>query len=193
MATVPLNGAPGFRMMKDLFEIGRRGGLMYFPYSAVIEGLSASLAAISNPAPNATPRTHGVVVTAGSAYLDGEVAKLASGVTFNFTPSATELVSGLNEYVVYLNPTRKVLTGVHNVTSGSMPTTLLNGDAISNGDYYAKVFAIDDYEVVDKIYKRTNGAWLEYDVSFAPPMHQGRGYIWGNEMYPKVTASSFLS
>jgi hypothetical protein len=188
MATVPLTGAPGFRFWKDLYPTGRQGGLSYYPYSSIAGGLSPSWTlAAANPA--ATPQAVSVSVAAGTAYLDGQLATLASGVSVTATP--TSVVDGFNLRTVYLNPTR-VLTPV--ALGSSAPTVRLNGDAVAVGDAYCQAVDYGDYFSATKFFRYDGVNWNLIDPSFeapAVPAQSGKNRTWGGECYSKVTSSNF--
>ena len=188
MPTVPLTGAPGFRFWKDLYPTGRQGGLSYYPYSSVANGLtlSWSLAAAN---PSATPQAAAVTVGAGTAYLDGQLATLASSV--NVATAPTTAVDGFNLRNVYLNPTR-VLTPV--ALGGSAPTTRLNGDAVAAGDAYCKAIDYGEYFSATEFLRYNGTSWVTVDPTFeapAMPAQSGKNRTWGGECHAKVTSSNF--
>jgi len=188
MATVPITGAPGFRFWKDLYPTGRQGGLSYYPYSSVAGGLTVSWSlAAANP--SATPQAATVSVSAGTAYLDGQLATLASSVNVSTAP--TTAVEGFNLRNVYLNPTR-VLTPV--ALGGSAPTTRLNGDAVAAGDAYCKAIDYGDYFSATEFFRYNGTSWVLIDPSFeapAMPAQSGKNRTWGGECHSKLASGNF--
>ena len=188
MATVPITGAPGFRFWKDLYPTGRQGGFSYYPYSSVAGGLTVSWSlAAANP--SATPQAAVVSVAAGTAYLDGQLATLASSV--NVATAPTTAVEGFNLRNVYLNPTR-VLTPV--ALGGSAPTTRLNGDAVAAGDAYCKAVDYGDYFSATEFFRYNGTSWALIDPSFeapAMPAQSGKNRTWGGECHAKLASANF--
>lgn len=183
----PYQGAPGFRFVQHLFPGLRQGGISYYPFSSIKSGLTPSWTlAASNPV--ATPANITVAVAAGAALLDGQSATLASSANVTFTPE--DIVQGKNFFRVFLNPTRVMQP----ITTGTPPTTRLNGDAVANGDMYLECADLPDHLEGRSFYRRTNGAWTLVDPSFekpAVPVNAGQKRVWGNECHPKVTADNF--
>jgi hypothetical protein len=188
MTTVPLTGAPGFRFWKDLYPSGRQGGLSYYPYSSIISGLAATWS-LSAGAPAASAANVTVAVAAGSAYLDGQIAQLASSANVTVTPGA--VVNGVNTYRVYLNPTRKLMPIA---LGASAPTTRLNGDAVADGDIYATCIDFGEYFGATGFFERVAGVWTSFDPSFKAPVlpaQPGKQRQWGGENHPRLAAGNF--
>ena len=198
MTTIPPKGAPGFRFWTDIYESMRRGGLKYYPYSAIIEGFGISYTGAGPSADQvlaATPIAVDVDIATGECYLDGEVSKATAGATFphtvNIAPAA--VTYGVNEFCVFLHPTRT--TVVSSLVPGAVgaPTAHLSGEAFAEGHLWAlATFVPDpigtnssntkDYWVATKFYQFTNGVWVDFDPTFAPPTLEGYNYIFGNGM-----------
>lgn len=188
MPTVPITGAPGFRFWKDLYPTGRQGGLSYYPYSAVNSGLVASWS-LAATAPSATPQTVTVSFSAGTAYLDGQLATLGSSVNVQVQPSTAS--DGFTNRRVYLNPTRALIPVV---LGGSAPTTRLNGDAVAAGDGYCSVVDYSEYFSATAFYRYDGTAWSATDPSFeapANPAQSGKNRTWGGENIGKVASANF--
>ena len=188
MTTVPLTGAPGFRFYKDLYPSGRAGGLSYYPYSSIIAGLTASIS-LAAAAPAATPANVTVAVTAGRAYLDAQIATLASGLNVTLTPTVG--AAGLTNYELYVNPTRMLRV----VPIGDpAPTTLLNGAAVQDGDMYATAVDFGEYFGAVDFYRYQGGLWTLLDPSFAAPelpAQPGKNRSWGAANRPVLAAGNF--
>lgn len=186
MAT-PLNeqATPGFRYLKDLFPQSRGIGLNYYPFSAISSGLTPAWTATAGN--NTVAQT--VTISAGSAYLDGQLATLAAGVTLTVTPGT--VIQGENLYHIFLNPSRRL---VPIVKGASAPTTLLNGVTVANGDMYAVCDSREDYLIATEFYKRVGGAWQTLDPSFeAPPVpaQAGKNRTWGGNCSPVIASGNF--
>lgn len=167
-------------------------GLSYYPYSSVYSGLVPSWTA--NGGNLSAPPAQTVTITAGSAYLDSQLSTLAAN--FNLTVPTTGAVVGDNYYYIILNPSRRVIPFVT-----SFPTTLLNGDNVSDGDWAVKCADMDEYLVANTFYKRVNNTW-QASVSGDPvndlifqapivPSQKGKNRHWGNQVAPKVTGTNF--
>jgi hypothetical protein len=191
--TNPIVGAPGFRTYKDLFPSQRGIGLDYYPYSAISEGLLASM----NPsaaAPASAPGNVTVAVTAGRALLDGQAISLGSGVNVTVDPDAlANPVTGLNTYYVFLNPTRNLMPIA---VGASQPTQYLNGAAVEEGA--VTVESTDNGEFIvalpDTFKKFTGGVWKSFNPIFEPstvPAQPGRNRIYGQIVKPTVAVSNF--
>lgn len=195
MATVPLTGTPGFRFLWQLYPTGRSGGLTYYPqYTSVEKGLDPSWSVPVASGLTTVPTSYTVAVAAGTSYLDGEIAKLATGVNVIVNPGDASFappVNGINNYQIYLSPTRRLRP----VPFGSTPpTTYLNGDAIGAGAEYAQCIDFGDYLSATDFYRYDGSAWGKFDPTFtapALPAQPGKNRIWGNVSLPKVTASNF--
>lgn len=187
----PYQGSPGFRFLKDLYPTHRSGGLNYYPYCSIQSGLTPSWA-IAAAAPAAVPANLTIAVAPGNAILDAQPATLSNAVNLVFSPE--DLADGYNYFRVFLNPTR-ILQPV--VASGGVytaPTTLLNGDAVKDGDKYIEAIDFPDHLEGRAFYVREAGVWKNYDPSFASPdlpVQQGRNRVYGNGTHPKVTLSNF--
>lgn len=186
MTTVPLSGAPGFRFYKDLYPSGRDGGLSYYPYSSIANGLTPSIS-LSTAAPAAAP-TVTVAVAAGRAYLDGQLANLASSsnVTLNVLPG----LNGITDYDVFVNPTRKL---VPIPVGGSIPTTLLNGAAVQDGDMYATCIDFGEYFGATEFFRLGGGTWSAFDPTFSAPelpAQPGKNRSFGGAIRPALAASN---
>lgn len=184
MAT-PLNeqATPGFRYLKDLFPASRGMGLNYYPFSSIQNGLTPAWTAATGN--NTVAQT--VTISAGSAYLDGQLATLAASVSVTVTPGT--VVNGENLYHIFLNPSRRLVP-----TTGSVPTTLLNGVAVADGDMYAICDSREDYLIANSFYKRVSGAWQAFDPSFeAPPVpsQAGKNRTWGGNCSPVIALGNF--
>jgi hypothetical protein len=199
MTTVPTQGAPGFRFFKDLYPTGRDIGLSYYPYSSIFSGLGVSmttpLAAAVSRAPNALG-TYGVTVGSGQAYLDGQIATLATNTNLTINPvtalgDATPS-DGYNYYAIFLNPTRKLQIVA---LGAAAPTALLNAAAVQTGDMYATAVDYGEYfEAIDFFKRSAVGTWTKFDPSFEPPAlpsQPGRNAAFGNVNYPMVNANNF--
>jgi hypothetical protein len=187
MTTVPLTGAPGFRFYKDLYPSNRAGGMSYYPYSSIINGLTPSIN-ISAAAPAATVANVTVAVSAGRAYLDGQIASLASSANVVFTPVSG--VEGILRYDVYLNPTR-MLRPI--ALGAAAPTTLLNGAAVQEGDMYAECIDYGEYFGAKDFFLRTGTTWTKFDPTFAKaaiPAQSGKNRSWGAENRPQLGAGN---
>lgn len=186
MAT-PLNekATPGFRYLKDLFPDSRGIGLNYYPFSSISSGLTAAWTAA--PGNNTVAQT--VSISAGSAYLDGQLATLASSINVTVTPGT--VVNGENLYHIFLNPSRRL---VPIITGNSAPTTLLNGVAVANGDMYVVCDSREDYLIANEYYKRVSGTWQAFDPSFEKPptpVQAGNNRTWGGNCSPVLAATNF--
>jgi hypothetical protein len=187
----PYQGAPGFRFLKDLYPTHRSGGLNYYPYCSIQSGLTPSWS-LAAGAPVAVPANLTVAIAPGNAILDSQPATLSTSVNLVFTPE--DVADGYNYFRVFLNPTR-ILQPV--VASGGVytpPTTLLNGDAVQDGDKYLEAIDFPDHLEGRAFYVREGGVWKNYDPSFATPdvpVQQGRNRVYGNGTRPKVALSNF--
>lgn len=191
--STPINQkvAPGFRFVKDIFPTIRGAGLSYYPFSSIHSGLVASWTPAANSTDADATIQQTVNVTAGSAYLDGQLSYLAQAV--NVPVPTTGRVAGLNYYYILLNPSRR--WGIINRgTAPSTVTTRANGDAVGAGDYLAQGYDQGEYFVVDTFYKRTSSSWLLFDPVFeAPPVpaQAGRNRTLGGNTHSKITLSNF--
>jgi hypothetical protein len=192
MPTIPLNGTPGYRFLWQLWPSGRTGGLSYYSqYTEVLSGLGLSWTKPAAAGPVETP-SYNVSVAAGKAYLDGELAVLPAGVTVAVAPlSVMPPVNGINDYYIYLNPTR-VLQPVPR--GDAAPTTYLNGAAVGKGAQYAECIDFGDYLSATKFYEYDGAAWEEFNPIFSAPSlpaQKGRNRSFGNDMLPTVAATNF--
>ena len=188
----PLMGAPGFRFFKDLYPGGRAGGLNYYPFSSIKSGLTPSWT-LSAAAPAASPANITVAIAAGHALLDAQPATLASGVNITITPE--DVTNGSNYFRIFLNPSRKLQPVVPSGGVYTAPTTLLNGDAVADGDYYAECVDFPTHLEAHTFYKRVSGVWTKIeDLTFEPDsgLQGGRNRVFGNNTKAKVTSSNFL-
>lgn len=191
---IELQVAPGFRYLKDLYPESRGMGLSYYPYSSIYSGLVPSWTATAG---NLTsPPEQQVVITPGSAYLDSQLSTLASQVTL--AVPTTNAVVGDNYYYIILNPSRRVVPYI----GSTRPTTLLNGDAVSEGDWAVQCADLDEYLIANAFFKRTSSDSWQQSISNDPindlifqapivPSQKGKNRHWGNQVAPKVTASNF--
>ena len=183
--------APGFRFVKDIFPSIRGVGLSYYPFSSIQSGLVASwTAAATSTTPNAVPQQT-VNVTAGSAYLDGQLSYLASAV--NVPVNITNRVAGLNYYYILLNPSR-AWGVIARGTAPSTVTTRRNGDPVGAGDYLAQGYDQGEYFVVDTFYKRVGSLWQSLDPVFeAPPVpaQAGKNRTLGGNVHSKIALGNF--
>ena len=189
MTTVPITGAPGFRFFKDLYPTGRQGGLSYYPYSSINNGLALSWS-LASGAPAAAPGAVNVTVSAGTAYLDSQMATLAANATINVAPAASAVLMGENIRRVYMNPTRALIPLP---MGASAPTVLLNGDPVSAGDIVADAIDFGEYFGATGFRKYDGVAWLPFDPSFeapALPAQSGKNRTWGGENHPKLAAGN---
>ena len=197
MTVIPPKGAPGFRFWTDIYESMRRGGLKYYPYSAIIEGLGVTLTTPIDPDQvlTAAPFAVDVDVATGSCYLDGEVSHPTAGASFPHTVNVApaDVTMGVNEFCVFLHPTRKMVVTSLLPGAGGAPTAHLSGEAFAEGDLWAvAVYVPDhigtipsntkDYWVAHEFYIFQNGVWVLHDPTFAPPTLEGYNYIYGNQM-----------
>lgn len=183
--------APGFRFVKDIFPSIRGVGLSYYPFSSIHSGLVASWTPAANSTdPDATIQQT-VNVTAGSAYLDGQLSYLAQAV--NVPVPTTGRVAGLNFFYILLNPSRKWGV-IDRGTSPSSITTRPNGDAVGAGDYLAQGYDQGEYFVVDTFYKRVGSLWQLFDPVFeAPPVsaQAGKNRTLGGNTHSKIALGNF--
>jgi hypothetical protein len=191
--STPINQkvAPGFRFVKDIFPTIRGAGLSYYPFSSIHSGLVASWTPATNSTnADATP-TQTVSITAGSAYLDGQLSYLAAPASVSVNISSR--VAGLNYFYILLNPSRK--WGIINRgTAPSGVATRANGDAVGAGDYLAQGYDQGEYFVVDTFYKRVGSNWQLFDPVFeAPPVpaQAGRNRTLGGNTHSKIVAGNF--
>lgn len=194
MATVPLTGTPGFRFLWQLYPSARSGGLSYYSYYSTVEqGLAPSWTPPTASGLTTVPTTYTVAISAGRAYLDGEISILAAGQNVAINPGDPLFappVNGVNDYPIYLSPTRTLQP----VVKGSAaPTTYLNGDAVTAGAQYAECIDFGEYLGATDFYQYSGGTWSKYDPTFAAPMlpaQAGKNRIYGGGMVPKVGANN---
>jgi len=187
----PYLGAPGFRFIKDLYPTSREGGLNYYPYSAVKNGLTPSWT-LAAAAPVSTPANITVAVAAGQALLDSQVANLTTGVNVVITPQGIN--NGDNYFRIFLNPTRIVQPVVASGGTFTPPTTRLNGNAVQNGDIYAQAVDYPDHLEAFAFYQLSAGTWSVVDPAFIPPTvpaQRGRNRVFGNNTDPVVNVNNF--
>lgn len=193
MSTIPLKGTPGYRFLWQHWPSGRAGGLTYYSqYTQVESGLQPSWTRPAPAAPTATAVDKTVNVSAGRAYLDGQLSVLASSAIVTVDPDATQpVINGLNDYFIYLNPTR-LLQPVP--LGDSAPTTYLNGVSIGLGAQYAECIDFGDYLSARAFYEYKNSGWEKFDPSFkapALPAQPGKNRAWGNEALAAVSGTNF--
>jgi hypothetical protein len=190
---IELQVAPGFRFLKDLYPESRGMGLSYYPYSSIYSGLVPSWTATAGNL--STPPAQTVSISAGSAYLDSQLSTLASSV--DITVPTTSAAVGDNYYYIILNPSRRVVPYV----GSTKPSTLLNGDSVTEGDWAVQCADLDEYLIANSFFKRVGSSWQQSisndpinDLIFQAPIvpsQKGKNRHWGNQVASKVTASNF--
>lgn len=200
-------GTPGGRLYPlHNYPTARAGGLMLYPVSAPISGLTSTINLASyTGAPIAAIPSFTWAIADGMAYLDGEICSFANGggsYNFTATPSANSLVFGYNDIDVYLNPTRTVIpwTGINlpTVTGGATANDInrLNGTVVQVGDIVAHCKDYGTHLICSSFYIVTVGGaagaitLAKYDPSFAPPTMEGRLRTWGNAMAKTTTGTN---
>ena len=190
-AQVPYFGAPGFRFIKDLYPASRAGGLNFYPYSSIKSGLTPSWT-LASADPAAAPANLSVTISSGQALLDAQPASLTNNVTLTFTPEG--VATGLNFFNVFLNPTRILQPIVSVGGVFTPPTTLLNGDPVLDGHFYAQCVDFPLFLEAYNFYQRQSGVWTQVDPSFitpSVPVQQGKNRVFGNNAVSKVTSTNF--
>jgi hypothetical protein len=193
MTTIPLKGTPGYRFLWQHWPSGRAGGLSYYAqYTSIESGFLPSWTRPGAAAPTAAPVDQTVTVASGRAYLDGQLAVLASNASVVVDPGSTQpVINGVNDFYIYLNPTRLLQP----VPLGeSAPTTYLNGAAVSSGAQYAECINFGDYLSARAFFEYDGSEWLKFDPTFkapALPAQPGKNRSWGNEALAAVSATNF--
>jgi hypothetical protein len=184
--------AEGLRMNYHLFPQAQRGGLSYYPFSGVLNGLRISNVVLEesgtddggSPANAMDRSTLSFDLSGGEVKLDGQVVYMedftgTNGVSIPL-PEAFDDLTNSSDYSlvvpVFVNPRR------NSPVVSSLPPV---GD-YDNGDivFIAKEHSeFEEYLMIREIYKKINGSWEPYDreITFESPVE---GKDLGHNMLP---------
>jgi len=144
----------GLRFNYQVDPRGQKGGLSYYPFSGIVQGLNITSAAVGG-----TNNVNLILtIAAGSARLEGNYHSITSAITGLTIPTGVNNTTGTFSYDVWLNPQRLITASA---TAPSSPVT---------GQTWIQVYQALNYLQVVDFFQYSGTAWVEYNpVSSTPP------------------------
>lgn len=161
-------GAMGLNRDDQIFPQAQRGGLKQYPFSGIIDGCYVTAGAIT---PTAAPLT----VSSGVVRLDGVECRLTADLQIPALIAGTGFDQDASRvFDIYINPVRKIKSGPNLPPAGIANEIFVQ--TIDKGSYEEKVSI--------KRWNPTTNAWVDFNMTYSPPVDQSHNNMLGTEVSP---------